>query len=240
VKRKPLHRNKIRAQLKALEASAALPNLNEVYSQVYEMNTEGGYEEYAAKALKWVLCSFEPLSIDALVSAVAVTVDSGRDETATKDAILNRYCSNFIVIDDAGMVRFAHVSVKEYLEKKRSEYSPLQCHTQAAVSCLAYMLRPERESSANIAEEARFEKYANVYWPYHCEEARDSRKTGDLQRLFSNFVLKPQPPCLRWFTTLDEYLGPSWLLSAQRQRLKKALKAPSTFFLACKWTYEQR
>jgi hypothetical protein len=235
---RPLHRNKIEEQLRRLETSAAIPKLNDAYDDVYKMNTEGGYEELAAKTLKWVLCSFEPLHIDVLVSAVAVTVDGRWDETFAKDSMLNRFCSNFIITDDSGMVRFAHLSVREYLERHRSEYSPLQSHTQAGVSCLSFMLQPVFQSSAVTAGQPppreQFREYANLYWPYHCEEARESRKTGDLQTLFSNFMLKPQPPCLGWFKILPEFLASYSEYEIPRKRLEVGLNPPGTFFLACK------
>ncbi|KAI9772499.1 MAG: hypothetical protein M1840_000704 [Geoglossum simile] len=239
---RPLHRTKIEERLKRLETSTAVPDLNKTYDDVYDMNTEGGYGELAAKAFKWVLCSFEPLHIDVLVSAVAIFADGRWDETFTKDSMLNRFCSNFIITDDSGIVRFAHLSVREYLEQHRSGlYSPLQSHTQAAVSCLSLMLQPVPDSSAMTAAKRppwrEFREYANLYWPYHCEKARESRKVGDLQKLFSSFVLIPQPPYLRWLEILPK------LLDLERygfpaDRLRVVSNPPDAFFLACTFGFE--
>ena len=66
------------------------------------------------KAFKWVLCSFRPLALEALIQAIAMNVDGSVDHVIDESFVL-QLCTNFIVVTKSGIVRFAHRSVKEYI-----------------------------------------------------------------------------------------------------------------------------
>jgi ankyrin repeat protein len=143
--RKPRLRTKteVRSKLENLRNRARMRDLDEEYDRIYEENTILGLEsrDHAVSAYKFLLCSVEALSLNALAGAIAVQNGGYVNDEVTSPYILE-ICSNFIVVLD-GYVRFAHPSAIEYLESRKStevhEFSVETQHVQAAFSCLYWM-----------------------------------------------------------------------------------------------------
>src|SRR5436189_3508879 len=88
-----------------------------IYEQVAQTGLKGGL--IAERALKWLLCAQENLSTEKFIAAVSVS--SGTYTPLTRENIL-ALCCNFIISDtELDTFRFAHLSVREYLEG-RPEY----------------------------------------------------------------------------------------------------------------------
>jgi len=83
----------------------------------------------AKRTLNWILCSQAHLSTKQFIAAVSGDFfDQPGSATLTIDEILD-VCCNLVVHDErADTFRFAHLSVREYLED-RAEYSKLEIHT---------------------------------------------------------------------------------------------------------------
>lgn len=78
-------------------------------------------------------------------------------------------CCNLVVLDEElDIFRFAHLSVREYLET-RSDYAPNEGHALAVERCLLTYLH--KQSEARVAAIANqytiFQKYSIMYWPAH-------------------------------------------------------------------------
>ena len=141
----------------------------------------------AIKALQWVYCAFKPLSIEDLAQAVALDSD-GNTDTVVTGSFLLQICGSFIIVTNAGSVRFAHRSVKEYLthsgltDSGGWKFSLSNAHAQVAETCLSFLLSFEDASKwatlpTNFHEEALglrltgFEMYACFFWASHCKNA---------------------------------------------------------------------
>ena len=133
--------------------------------------------------------------------AVSTTLESKDDAfNLSKDLIL-KLCNNFVVFDDQlDMFRFAHLSVREFLEK-RPEYESTSIHAFAGEVCLWHLIhlspnptarnflfeqymatRTTSPVSGNLIE------YGNLYWATHCQLAAEQRASGSLRSIFRFYV----------------------------------------------------
>ena len=213
------------------------------------------------KTLRLVLCSFQPFTLKDIVQAIALDSDGTVDPAVDEDFVL-QLSSNFMVVTRAGLVRFAHRSVKEYLKQSflpgstRAELSSIRAHTQAAVTCLTILLsleQPKWETlptdplqEAYDLEFSGVEMYACFYWGPHCEKAETLRSQQELGQLFGQFLLQKKGDIqdtafakwnsLLWRAFNDGYY-PEGLI---RHRLETALTIiPTPFFASCVWGFNE-
>ena len=179
----------INEKLGELQRNPGLPSLSEAYDRLYEVNLKRDQQTrrtLASKAIKLVLCSVEPLSIEILVEAVA----SGPDKpcrTEINEKLILRICSNFLLVGRDGIVHFAHDSVRTWLHERKSppdmteEYSQMEAHKEAAKACLACLESVVRQASVEETSVfvsvntrrmlAGFPLYATLNWSTHCRLA---------------------------------------------------------------------
>jgi hypothetical protein len=187
----------IELRISTLKNSAfdVIQMLNVAYDNVY-MKAIGRGKQPARRhivdvALKWTLCSFRPLTLDELVYACAIQSDGSLRQNISPGKIVF-FCSNLLVEGSGRAVRFAHLSVKHYLERKKPpDYSPLEAHTQAAIGCLFFMKSPEYHEistatleiscSADSSLVKSFSTYVRSYWSRHCREAKKSTQLTELE-----------------------------------------------------------
>ncbi|KAI2482638.1 Arp Ankyrin repeat protein [Pyrenophora tritici-repentis] len=180
------------------------PDLNTLYDELYEMlSTKPGRVQAAVfkNTLCWLLCARKTLSTKELLCAVSIDSESGSSvKVPSKDLVL-KICNNFIVFDpQLDTFRFAHLSVREYLEQ-RPEYGSTTTNALAAEMCLWIVL----SASSNIATEKlllqlgysanalpeAFEQictYADIYWPEHCKSAEEQRRSGKLKKMLQHML----------------------------------------------------
>lgn len=136
-------------------------------------NTET--EELAWKALMWVMCARGALTPEKWISAVSwlLITPGGHPEQFPLSKLLE-VCQNLVVFDhEQNLVRFAHLSVREFLEtngllKEQREFA--NPDEVAAEACLAVMQHPNKSSSGSSAswdDMDPFHKYAICYWGDH-------------------------------------------------------------------------
>ena len=171
--------------------------LNELYEEMYSTKLNSYEPEERAMsecAFRWLLCSHEPLTTDEFLAAVSFC--SGEDIELSKETLL-AMCFNFIVHDDSvGTFRFAHLSVREYLESKANYEASLN-HATAAFCCLSYLTLPPKRDQAP----SRGFRYAYFYWGLHSASSGKRRLEGELQELFRKFLgslQNPSPYFVRW------------------------------------------
>lgn len=135
------HSKDVIARLDKLEQITETPDLAMVYSELWDLNIAYGSEsrEIAKKVFKWIIASKTPLKLKDL-SAAAAYRSSGDLDAEADENFVNALCSNFIFIEQTGLVRFAHISVRDYLlETKSAEFTLELAHAQIATTCLAYL-----------------------------------------------------------------------------------------------------
>ncbi len=162
--------------------------------------------------------------------AVAVNLDIAF-EGITIDHILD-LCHNFVLYDEElDVFRFAHLSVREFLEK-RPAFDQIPCNLLAAESCLLQIigssnstdlvldqsiervtrlrarLAPSSESASKI-----FLAYANVEWMNHCKLIPQSvrRDHNSLARLLQSFLYEDSGHRSAFYVWIGWYCSRVWV-----------------------------
>src|SRR5271163_4969384 len=94
-------------------------SLKESYDLIYKRIEDSGRtsQSTAERAMKWLLCIQQPLPSSEFITAVSIHFD-GQRVRLSKAQLLDM-CCNMVVLDpELDVFRFAHLSVREYLELK--------------------------------------------------------------------------------------------------------------------------
>ena len=185
------------------------PKLEQLYEELYQkaLNESQGEigRSIISNALKWLLCAQRPMKTSEFCTGVVWKMVPA--EELSKEKVLD-LCHNFVVLDTSlDVFRFAHLSVREFLEKQ-AEFTANSCHLFAAEICLLQFiclsdclaakallrdhytleLRSKAASAAGLL--AGFHSYAAMFWARHCqligEEGRDSNPS--FKRIFRFFL----------------------------------------------------
>ena len=113
-------------------------DLSKIYDDIYRVKIEDVEEQgaIAKNAFNLLLSLQTPLKHEEFLQALSFCGDDKTDVSA--EDLLDFGC-NFLVLDtELDVFRFAHLSVREYLDT-RSEYSPESSHALAARFCLRHL-----------------------------------------------------------------------------------------------------
>ncbi|KAK4237901.1 hypothetical protein C8A03DRAFT_34145, partial [Achaetomium macrosporum] len=130
------------------------PTLEDLYRESLEKLDNYQAEadrKYARRILGWLLCARRKLNSDEFLTAVSIAVPSGG--LLTKAQVLG-LCHNFVIFDQAlDTFRFAHLSVREFLEKQVAYASSL-INAWAAEACLLTLIgQADDDSSTHLPSE---------------------------------------------------------------------------------------
>lgn len=119
-------------------------------------------------------------------------------------------CSGFVIIDtEINVFRFAHLSVREYLQT-RAEYRPEATHAVAAQYCLRYLCTASRVFFSWVGNETTFvdhvQEYAYLHWANHAAGSKELRLVCPLNRIFQEFIMNTDQMASRWFTAWNDRL----------------------------------
>ena len=211
------------------------PQLEQLYFEIYEKRVithlgETG-RSVLINALKWLSCAQEQLKSSEFCTTVAMNVTVS-PEDISKDRILD-LCHPFVVFDDGlDTFRFAHLSVREFLEK-RFEYSQGSCHILAAEVCLIqlagsskcpavdpffnkkiHLQACEKLASTEETISGGLQKYATVFWMIHCQLSGQKEREGNprFEKIFRFFFFDN--------SGTDSPLS-TWMLHYRRRTLKR-------------------
>ena len=126
-----------------------------------------------------------------------------------------------VLDEELDTFRFAHLSVREFLET-RPEYSSCHANALAAEACLFDMIMSTRKCSDLEFNPGVFPvlaRYSAYFWPTHCRLAGSRRASGDLQRLFRSFMCDENSHINDWKTWLGaaETFGYGFAVTQIRQ-----------------------
>jgi len=161
--------------------------------------------------------------------AVAVNLDIAF-EGITIDHILD-LCHNFVLYDEElDVFRFAHLSVREFLEK-RPAFDQIPCNLLAAESCLLQIIGSSNSTDlvldqsiervtrlrARLAPSSEsasknFLAYANVEWMNHCKLIPQSVRTdhNSLARLLQSFLNEDSGRRSAFYVWIGWYCSRVW------------------------------
>ena len=147
-----------------------------------------------------MMCAFIPLLGTEL--AEAVSIDDNAQYIGVTDEELLLICSNFIVRDPTGHAQFAHVSVREYLERRKArnvlEFSAELAHAQAAITCFAYYNHPRSSLKKKIIFGFDFSGYAALFWLIHIASVPPQNRRRLLQNVHASFLFEIRGKSIRW------------------------------------------
>jgi ankyrin repeat protein len=123
--------------------------------------------------------------------------------------VLLSLCHNLVVLDhELNVLRFTHLSVREYLEKYH--HTDADAHSFVGKTCLN-VLQPYNwtlKRKTKGLEQSTLAEYALLYWPFHLQRSDPGAK-GDLQAQLQEYLghhHDKMSPFLKWYAKIAEHV----------------------------------
>lgn len=184
-------------------------SLEETYIEIYRRisSQPGSSPKLAESALMWVMCSCRPLSPNELVAMISLGSTTASDLSAGS---LFKLCHNLLTLDhQLNIVRFAHLSVREFLEK--NQFGTVDAHSMASKFCLSYLVNSGNWMTISTPHhnmptyEYSTAKYTVIFWPVHIQQCLDQQEDPELPELLIKFL---KISTVVWYQTLRIFRGP--------------------------------
>ena len=204
-------------------------------------------------ALRLLLCAQETIQVYELLGAVSVGLDGQLSPLET--AYITKMSHNLIVTDKYSQIyRFAHLSVKEFLEKC-PEYSKESAHASIATirlfhhfGCKSFSKATQgslngEPSSSFLRGTAmnNFRRYRNNYWGRQCRKAGAYRSHGKLQMLLLSFLFGidgDERPFEKWIK--DNLFGSDYASQDMKIELYRCTSfRPQPLFAICTYGFSE-
>ena len=161
---------RIKVEDDLLEELTRLPQtLAGMYSLILEniSQIEQHGRSVAETALKWLLCTFDSSS-EAIIAACSAEYSREYRTLSVHDVL--DVCSNLVIYDEAlDEFRFAHLSVREFLESQ-TDYTSSEANQSVARRSLQSLMSPQTEPSMGVR------LYATLHWTYHYQDVEEQRR----------------------------------------------------------------
>ena len=234
-------------------------DLWKIYHETYTERFDEYQEEettIAQSALRWLVCSQVPLNTEMFLALASSSACQRPTVSISRDDLLD-LCFNFVV-HDAGLnvFRFAHLSVREYLESTE-HYQLERCHAFAAEYCLrtltsdfginqTHLIDDEEGVVDSLTDDSGVDRYVCVYWPHHLKQSGVQRHLEPLKTLFCTFTMEQQNTSLhfsRWNGRTSLLLNDSLNDIHDSRRYSRenlAISFPGDpLFVACVWEFDE-
>ncbi|TGO81577.1 hypothetical protein BPOR_1097g00010 [Botrytis porri] len=170
-------------------------SLEESYHLVYQdiMSMKEPSQKAAIRTLQVLLSTRRKLSQDEMLAAVTVDIDKNEVLVSTVNELIDVCCNLIIFDEEEEILRFAHLSVREFLEKcAPRDYFSIQSRELFLLNrCLYVFLHQSRhtmvfgEQSDEITLQNReFISYAKEYWHKHYKIAQPNLVTSRFLKEF--------------------------------------------------------
>ena len=235
------------------------PNLQKIYEENYSQKLDSYQEEerrIVENAFRFLLCAQEQLSTGGFLKALSVL---DPETPPLSPGLLLDLCFNFIDVDfQLDVFRFAHLSVREYLEAK-SSYERTSNHALAAECCVRLLSSDEIVKRGGCVGHIatvettdptfwmdtalgliNFHDYACIHWAFHLASSGDFRLIPPLKDTSYAFMMDHQQATsdAYWVNILDsetiEYVG----LRDEVPSEMSSNAAADYLIVACVWGFE--
>ena len=155
--------------------------MDETYRRIL-LQIDEDYRREAYVALQWLAFSLRPLTLAEVAEAIVVRPDSGfisAEERLRDPHDILLICSSLVLLSEAGELRLAHYSVKEFLVSERIRTGPASIFAMAADSanrsmseiCLAHLFcSSQLNTTANDSlGDLPLLRYSAEYWYSHAQ-----------------------------------------------------------------------
>lgn len=130
------------------------------------------------------------MEIEGFMAAVSA---SSRRKCSTKAQVLD-LTANLVTYDENfNVFRFAHLSVKEYLEEVRTDFANISNHKTAAVGSLRLLIDDTQSLVEEAGDEGRTQnaqRYASKYWSKHITQCGDQKPMEEPYALLQELVVR--------------------------------------------------
>ena len=241
------------------------PNLQKIYDENYSQKLDSYQEEerqVVKNAFRLLLCAEKRLSTGGFLKALSVL--DPENSPLSPDSLLD-LCFNFLDVDtQLNVFRFAHLSVREYLESK-GDYGLTGNHALAAECCVRLLSSDEvvkrGASVRHIATDettgptfwentaprlTNFHEYACIHWSFHLARSGDLRLTSPLKDTSYAFMMDHQQATsdAYWVWSRDAYWCCHHMSYSEYNGLRHELRwaisshvAADYLFAACVWGF---
>jgi hypothetical protein len=187
----------------------------------------------AENAMKWLLCAQRPLKSPEFIAAVSV--DSEGQHIPLEVSQLLDMCCNMVVLDEKlDLFRFAHLSVREYLES-RGDYTEIEIHSLVVERCVDELSSEQHELIGK--ENRELSPYATLYWPVHYQSIENHQCMDRPIRTIRQFLFKDRataPLFIKWMSAIDNLSESLEQSDTLKYHLREISSSPPTpLFLAC-------
>ena len=261
------HHKDVEKKLDLLETGsvAGVEQLNQAYADVFERNTPQGDIEkgHAVKLYKILLCCKQRLTTVVLAEALAFDENKAElwmnkefsdrtdideevvDKTVTRAYVLG-LCRDFVVEFANGVLDFAHISVKDYLQGEgagslpKDHYSMTHCTQQMAKLCLRYFITNKEEPhfKGKYFRMHNFMSYAFKRLGEHCSELnKELRIASGITKNLVDWMVwaKGRNPFTNFLTQVQAV---GYRVSSIREwsdDVQSTSNSNSAIFAACAW-----
>ncbi|MCJ1269051.1 hypothetical protein MMC22_008939 [Lobaria immixta] len=185
----------------------------------------------ADSVMRWLLSAQCPLKSSDFITAVSV--DAQGQHSVLLVSHLLHMCCNLVVLDtDLDLFRFAHLSVREYIEC-REEYKDFKNHAHAMARCLDTFINMPVSA---VGKGEFFTRYSTIYWPIHCQYLERTRLPESLNAKVHQFLLPGQDeaPFTKWALSAGKIdASMSWTDSLKKMVHEAWSSPPTVLFVAC-------
>ncbi|KAL8905267.1 MAG: hypothetical protein Q9207_002738 [Kuettlingeria erythrocarpa] len=184
--------------------------------------------------IKLMICAECPIFIVQML--VALSISSG-EERDLDDAAILKMGRGLIVKDSAYPPRFvfAHLSVKEFFEK-RTEYSGEHAHAVAAEVCLEAYLKLD----PSLPRERFRVGYANAHLGRHCIKSGSLRQKPKLRAQMEKFLLEHGPGSAFEKWNHDSYRSAVEMTPGTHKERMMCVSRPALpLFMICVYGYDE-
>ena len=218
-----------------LELEKLPKGLEESYAVIYAQIKDSGVlsRTVAKRTIRWLLCEMLPLSSSHFLEAVWP-----EDTFHTKDPSSNDItaaCCNLVILDkELDVFRFAHLSVREFLEEK-PEFTAEVSNAFAAERCLDLCIRDLKSSPSSSSFSEGLIQYALLNWGPHCELAGGQRVLGSLKSYCSRFLgssSQAEEIFSAWVTRCRPMVEVSGLPRLTKKYVQQCFSSPSNSVFA--------
>lgn len=197
-------------------------DLPELYKSIYEQIKAHCLDFDIAiveAAFSWLLHAQRQLTVEEFLEALSWSTPCS---SALQTGVLLDLCCNLIVVNEnSDSFAFAHLSVREYLEK-HSDYTRDKCHSTIARGCLRYSQNGLASSTGRIYE------YGCLYWPLHYEKVGVEYRSRHILEEALDFFASRESKFTEWAERANDLIHYSGLDSESTRKLKYSADGQQT------------
>lgn len=208
----------IRHEKQIPQALKEMPRtLHKTYDLMHDaILNERGFDQHIATAIiQWIMHSRWPPSAEELVGVAYWSAEHDSERVLYSFDDILAVCHHFIVLDeDQDIVRFIHLSAREYLEKLPAVAQNsvvLASRTQSKLHlrvCLHSLMNPDinMEDEENLEDLRVIQDYCHEFWSDHLKTSEEwTKHSEDDKRLVEQFLGTHSSPGEYFLRVIDDY-----------------------------------